>query len=76
MIFKYAKEISALASILSINQGIKVEEADIVSQKTKCEQLYHDALEDRGIESDYFLLDTEYSNSGQVSELAVGKSRV
>jgi hypothetical protein len=36
-IFLAAKEISSLAQILSINQGIKVEEEEIISQRSKCE---------------------------------------
>lgn len=53
-IYLAAKEITALAQILSINQGIKVEEEDIISQRSKCEQLYKDTLEARGINDYYF----------------------
>lgn len=43
-IYLAAREISSLASILSINQGIKVEKDDIVSQKLKCGQMWSDAV--------------------------------
>lgn len=46
-IFACAKELTALAQILSINQGLKVEEEEIVGQKQKLEKAYHDALKQR-----------------------------
>lgn len=53
-IFLAAKEISSLAQILSINQGIKVEEEEIISQRSKCEQIYSSTLMQRGVSSEYF----------------------
>lgn len=44
-IYLAAREISSLASILSINQGIKVEKDEIVSQKLKCETMWSDAVQ-------------------------------
>lgn len=55
-IYQGAKELTAFAQILSINQGIKVEREDIISQKLKCEQLwktsvyaYKDSIQDNGL---------------------------
>ena len=48
-IYLAAKEVTALAQILSINQGIKVEEEEIIAQRSKCENIYESTLQARGL---------------------------